>query len=113
MCTKNQLNEILSQIVQIYKKTYGKSIYKIYLYGSYAREDYDEDSDIDIVAIVDGERKILQEELKKIWDISSDMELDYEIIISPTVIPYREFQEYKSVLPYYKNIEREGKELYA
>ena len=64
----------------------------VYLYGSYARGDYNTESDIDIVAIVKGERQELQNQLKQIWDIVSDPELDYEVIISPTVIPYTEFE---------------------
>jgi hypothetical protein len=36
------------------------------------------------------------------------LELDYELVISPTVIPYEEFEKYKEDLPYYRNIAREG-----
>ena len=78
------------------------------MYGSYARGDYDSDSDIDIVAIVHGDRKILQEQLKKVWDSSCELELQYETILSPTVIPYKEFQRYQKELPYYRNIAQEG-----
>lgn len=42
------------------------------------------------------------------WDISSDLELEYGTIVSPTVIPYEEFERYKNDLPYYKNIQSEG-----
>ena len=71
------------------------------------------ESDIDIVAIVKGERQELQNQLKQIWDIVSDLELDYEVIISPTVIPYSEFEAYKDILPYYRNIAQEGVKLSA
>lgn len=37
---------------------------KIILYGSYVRGDYQKDSDIDIVAIVQGEREKFQQGLK-------------------------------------------------
>ena len=80
----------------------------IYLYGSYARGDYDVESDMDFVAIVEGERKDLQSKLKKVWDIISEFSLEYDIIISPSVIPYSEFNKYKKILPYYQNIVKEG-----
>lgn len=55
----------------------------------------------------------LQEQLKKIWDISSDLEVEYGAIVSPAVIPFEEFEKYKNDLPYYKNIQREGVEIIA
>lgn len=55
MCTTNELNVILKVITEAYKSVYGENIIKILLYGSYARGDYQKDSDIDIVAIVQGD----------------------------------------------------------
>lgn len=108
MCTKNELNIILQQMSKIYKSVYGDSIVRILLYGSYARGNFESNSDIDIVAIVEGERAVLQEQLKKVWDVSSDLEIEYGTILSPTVIPHDEFEKYKNDLPYYGNILREG-----
>lgn len=113
MCTTNELNVILKVITEAYKSVYGENIIKILLYGSYARGDYQKDSDIDIVAIVQGDRVKLQEQLKKIWDISSDLEVEYGAIVSPAVIPFEEFEKYKNDLPYYKNIQREGVKIIA
>ena len=53
------------------------------MYGSYARGDFDADSYIDIAAIIKGYRQTLQIDLKKEWYISSDLELEYETIVSP------------------------------
>ena len=113
MCTQNDLEKLLKKIVIIYRSIYNQNLCDIYLYGSYARGDYNTESDIDIVAIVKGERQELQNQLKKIWDVVSDLELDYEVIISPTVIPYSEFETYKDILPYYRNIAQEGVKLSA
>lgn len=66
MCTKNELHLILQAVIQAYQAIYGDSIVKIVLYGSYARGDYQEDSDIDIVAIVPGERESLQKGLRNV-----------------------------------------------
>lgn len=62
MCEKNELNSILCQMAQVYQSVYGKNVVRILLYGSYARGEYQKDSDVDIVAIVQGERVILQEQ---------------------------------------------------
>ena len=108
MCTRNELNLILQAMTQAYQAVYGANVVKIILYGSYARGDYQKDSDIDIVAIVK-----LQQGLKSVWDISSDLELEYGTIVSPTVIPFAEYEKYKNDLPYYRNIESEGVEIVA
>ena len=62
----------------------------------------------DVVAIVHGDRKTLQQQLKKVWDSSCELELEYDTILSPTVIPYEEFKQYQTDLPYYRNISQEG-----
>lgn len=113
MCTKSELDIILQAVVKAYKVVYGEHIIRIVLYGSYARGDYQKDSDIDIAAIVQGERPVLQEGLKHVWEISSDLELEYGIIVSPTVIPYEEFEKYKNDMPYYRNIQKEGVDIVA
>lgn len=113
MCTQNELNKILNQMSRVYRQAYQERICAIYLYGSYARGDFTEESDIDMVAIVKGDRQGLQEQLKEIWDIAADLGMDYDIVISPTVIPYDEFENYKDILPYYRNILQEGVKLSA
>ena len=42
-----------------------------------------------------------------------ELEIECETILPPTVIPCDEFEKYRESLPYYKNIEREGIELYC
>ena len=113
MCTQDNLEKILKKIVIIYRNIYNQNLCDIYLYGSYARGDYNEESDIDIVAIVKGDRQELQNQLKEIWEAVSDLELDYEVVVSPTVIPYSGFETYKDILPYYRNIAKEGVKLSA
>lgn len=111
MCTISQLSVITEEIVQAYKKVYGNSLINIYLYGSYARGDYSEYSDIDYAAIVDGDRLQLQAKLDDLWDISSEISLKNDVVISPTVIPKKEFDKYRNSLPYYRNICKEGRQV--
>lgn len=111
MCTKAQLDNITRQIAQSYRSVYGNDIVAIYLYGSYAREDHDSESDIDITAIIKGNRMDLQNKLKHVWNISADIGLENDIIVSPTVIPFDEYEKYKQTHPYYINIRKEGKQI--
>lgn len=111
MCTPLQLKMITKDMVDCYRSFFGDRIVGIFLYGSYARGDYNSESDIDITAVVRGQRVELQNTLKKIWDYSADVGLEHDVVISPTVIPFDEYEKYKDSLPYYMNIEREGKQI--
>lgn len=111
MCSKEQLERIIKTMVDCYRSVYGNSVEDIVLYGSYARGDYSADSDIDIAAVVHGERTELQEKLKCVWDISAEIGLENDTVISPVVIPYDEYMKYKQTLPYYKNIAEEGRRI--
>lgn len=113
MCSKRELTDIVQKMAEIYRTVYGDDIVRVILYGSYARGDYEKDSDIDMVAIVNGDRAKLQERLKKVWDASSDLELEYGTIVSPTVIPFEEYEKYKDDIPYYRNIANEGVDVVA
>lgn len=108
MCTKSQVTNISKLILESYRAVYGDNIVAVYLYGSYARGNYTEESDIDITAIVKGNRIDLQKKLKLVWDISADIGLENDVMISPTVIPHEEYEKYREILPYYMNIQKEG-----
>jgi len=111
MCTETQLNRITRAMVDCYRVVYGEDIVEIILFGSYARGNYTEGSDIDIVALVQGSREVLQAKLKKVWDMSAELGLENDIIVSPMVVPYDEFVKYRQTLPYYRNIAEEGKKI--
>ena len=113
MLTHEQLQEILQRMVNLYSTVYGTDIVRIVLYGSYARHDNDDESDLDLAAIVRGDRKTLQNKLYTLWDMTDELNLEYGIIISPTVIPYDEFVAYQKILPYYRAIKEEGVEISA
>lgn len=50
----------------------------------------------------------MQKKLEEVWDKASDIGLEHDAVVSPVVIPYEEFLEYKDKLPYYRNIDKEG-----
>ena len=55
MCTKSELKIVLQEVENASKQLYGDKLNKIILYGSYARGDNTEESDIDIMIILDGD----------------------------------------------------------
>ena len=105
------LDIICKKVVDCYKKIYGDKIRGIFLYGSYARGDFDEESDIDFAAIVEGDQLELSRKRRQVSRDLSNICLDYDVVIYFGVIPADLFEEYKDFLAYYKNILREGKQI--
>lgn len=105
------MEEICRRVVAAYRKAYGDDIEAIYLYGSYARGDFDEDSDIDFAAIVKGSPSDLQKNRDKVWSELCRMDLELDVITSPMVISSAIFNKYKNEVGYYGNIFKEGKRL--
>ncbi len=59
-----------------------------------------------------GDRLDLQDKCRNsVWTLANELDLEYDVLTSPTVIPADEFDKYFSELPYYQNILKEGKRL--
>ena len=78
------------------------------LYGSYARGDAENDSDIDVMVLVDAPREYIAEKTWEISGIAADLLLNSGIVVSPIVENRRYFQQNADFLPFYKNVIREG-----
>lgn len=113
MCDKNQLNMLLRQVAEHSKKVFGDKLESVILYGSYARGDYDDESDIDIMIMVD----LPQEELSKyrndILDFCVDLNLENSVVIMPKLQSKPLFERWKLVLPFYQNVIKEGVSVYG
>lgn len=77
----------------------------IILYGSVARGTQTDESDVDIAVIV---RKHAEDMHDKMIDLTVDLELEYNLVLSVLLIDYDNFREWENVLPFYKNVKKEG-----
>jgi len=77
------------------------------LYGSYARGDYREDSDIDILVLLDKE-KINFDDRERIGAPLYDLQLETEIHISPVIYTKNSWNSRRIITPFYKNVTLEG-----
>lgn len=100
--------EILNETYRRCQNVFPGGIQDAYLYGSYARDDFDSGSDVDILLTVD----ILPTELSayrnRIAAVSSELSLAHDITVSIAVKPLEQFRRYSEVLPYYQNVLRES-----
>jgi predicted nucleotidyltransferase len=113
MCDKDVLDKITEKVCNAAKAVLGDRLKKVLLYGSYAREDYNEYSDIDIFVLADIAQEDCCDTGSEIYDFIWELELEHDIIISPHVTGSKTFYGYADILPFYMNVIREGKVLYA
>ena len=77
------------------------------LYGSYARGTFTEQSDIDLLILLD-KSKISRDDETKIKYPLYDIEFDTGLIISPIVLSKNEWESQHKITPFYENVMREG-----
>lgn len=103
------LKEYTGKIHQIY----GRALEAVILYGSYARGDYTEDSDVDIMILVNLSEKEIQNSRYQVSDVTYDFNMDYDLLIMPIVKAVDHFHYWLPVYPFYQNVKQEGVKLYV
>ena len=83
------------------------------LFGSYARGDEEPGSDIDVLVLVDASRKTISERNWQVGNAAAEYLLDYGIVVSPIVENREYYNMNAEILPFYRNIRREGVQLGA
>ena len=98
----NELTRMSEKIAAIY----GESLERVILYGSYARGEQTDESDVDVAVLLKG--KDSKRKHDKMIDLVVDYELDLALTLSVISIDYSNYQQWNKNLPFYKNIEKEG-----
>lgn len=101
---QNIINDFIEEITPIL----GNRIKKIILHGSYARGDYKKNSDIDIMILTDFNDEEIVKYRELIWNITYDLELENDIIISSILRNIDKFNHLSNILPFYTNVNTEG-----
>jgi predicted nucleotidyltransferase len=108
MCSKPVLNEITDKVVSAARESLGDKLDKVILYGSYARGDFTDESDIDIMVLVDvntEEMRFFDNELGKVgWDIG----YEHDIVVTVFLKDCDTFYKFLPVEPFYQNVMRDG-----
>ncbi|MDD3369650.1 MAG: nucleotidyltransferase domain-containing protein [Lachnospiraceae bacterium] len=105
--------ELLVQYVNGIKEIYGTHLAMVLLYGSYARGDFNEESDIDIMILVDLQDGEIKEYAEKLSELTFEMNLQNDIMLMPMVKNIEHFEYWVRSYPFYGNVKSEGVTLYA
>ena len=101
MKIKKILKEFKEKLVELYQE----QLIDVLLYGSYARGEQREDSDIDIAVILKGKIEPFKE-IDRITEFSYDLSLKYSILIS--IHPVSDIDYFSRNLPFILNLREEG-----
>ena len=107
------LRKMLLELEEKLQRVYGNKLKAVILYGSVARGTAMEESDIDIMVLIDGTAQELRTFEDQLSDVSADISIKYFKVFSIMDISYQEYMRWMNTLPFYRNVSQEGVVLYA
>ena len=94
--------ELKSRLV----KRFGSDLLEVRLFGSYARGEANEDSDLDVFVLL---RAAGWRERKAVLDVAGDLFVESGLLIAPTIFDAARYEEWRrQERPLVMDIEREG-----
>ena len=103
MLTAVMKDELIKGLLEIFSDN---NMEAIILYGSVSRNESTPESDIDIAIIMKKDMDDTVRERLSRW--SADMDLRYDRVFSIIDIQKKNMQKWGNILPFYKNVKKEG-----
>lgn len=110
MAVVTDLDAVHRDVTRIMLRHYGDRLAKIVLYGSYARGDFHEESDVDYLVLLDKENVSSFEEVTTTVADRTDYYLETSIYISAVVMSHSQFLASNRI--FYREVRRDGKYIY-
>jgi len=92
MKTREEIVHLIQGFHEKLAAIYGNRLKGVYLFGSYARDEADEDSDVDIAVVLEGPIK-RSNELRRISELRAELSLQNHIVLMPFFLSEEEFQK--------------------
>ncbi|MCC6299463.1 MAG: nucleotidyltransferase domain-containing protein [Anaerolineales bacterium] len=100
-----RIRKLMKELKQGLAEIYGENLKAVYLYGSYARGDYRDGSDVDVMLLLKNYKDYWKEYMRS-SDYVGDISLKYDLVVSYILI--KEIQWKEADKPILRNIRREG-----
>jgi len=104
----SRINAVSQLVLKAAQDILGDKLEKVILYGSYARGDFDSESDIDFLILADVSQEEASMRRGEIRRLLPGIDLKYDLPVSLHVTGSTVFNQYSSTLPFYMNVIREG-----
>lgn len=100
-----KIRKMLKELKDGLVSMYGDRLKGLYLYGSYARGDYRQGSDVDVMILL-ADYESYWKELDRSTELASDLSLKYDVTLSRLIM--KQIQWEKSDMPVLRNIHKDG-----
>jgi predicted nucleotidyltransferase len=112
--SKEQLEFVTHTVAQEAKTVLGDKLQEVILFGSYARGDQRDWSDVDIMFLLNEDDQLLVQNMCcQVSDALTDLEFEMGAMLSTIAVPYSRFMYMKEHYPFYNNVDKEGVRIYA
>ena len=108
MIEKADTKKIIKQLCDGISPLFSDSKMDIFLFGSYARGNFEEGSDIDLMILVDSSREVIAGKNWQVGNIAGELLVEHGIQVSPIIENRTWFRNNANVIPLFRNILREG-----
>ena len=112
--SKQVIDEHLAGVLSLFEDRLraicGVKLKKLILYGSYARGDFENGSDVDLFLLIDGDPKQYEQ---PVYDLAAEFLVDHGTLFSIVPENNAQFDKYLDVLPYFQSVRSEGIEIYG
>jgi predicted nucleotidyltransferase len=113
MCDKSTLQTVLELTNKKMQEIFREKLCEVTLFGSYARGDYDDESDIDVFVMVDMPADALARYRSEVSGFASRLSLTHDVLLSISLQDKATFDKWASILPFFINVRGEGVSVYA
>lgn len=108
----SRLDKIIHDYAKKLREVYGDSLASVTLFGSYARGDFTDVSDIDVLVVV----RLPEDELERcntaLANLTFETNLEHDIEIEPVVMSFAEYHYWNAVHPLLMQIKKDGVTIY-
>lgn len=102
------VNESLLALTPKLREIFGDRLCEVILFGSYARGEQTPESDVDVLVLVDLPAEALRDYRTALDELCGEILFRRGVLLSVVEKDVQTFRRYADILPFYKNIVREG-----